>query len=166
MDDKASLIASSKQEFNRWEEMLAGIPEDQIMAENRVGTMSIRGIVAHLTTWQQISVARLEAALSNKEPDLLKWTGGLDPDSEETLDQLNAWIQESRREQAWREVHKEWRERYRHFLELAEAIPEKDLFEVGRYAWLKEYPLSAVVLGSLEHHEEHREPLIARLHQE
>jgi hypothetical protein len=51
-------------------------------------------------------------------------------------------------------------------LELAESIPEKDLLEIGKYPWLREYPLSAVLLGSYEHHEEHLEPLIVLLRQD
>ena len=46
------------------------------------------------------------------------------------------------------------------FLELAEAVPEKDLLEIERYSWLREYPISAVLLGSNGHHEEHLEPLL------
>jgi hypothetical protein len=125
--------------------------------------MSIKDIVAHLTTWQQINVARFEAARNNKEPEYPKWPPELDLESDDDLDKINAWIYETCRKKTWSEVHQEWKDRFLRFLELAEAIPEKDLLEVGRYPWLKEYPLSAVLLGSHEHHEEHLEPLLALL---
>jgi hypothetical protein len=41
------------------------------------------------------------------------------------------------------------------YMELPEAMPEQDLLEAGRYPWQQEYPLSANVLGSCEHHQEH-----------
>jgi hypothetical protein len=165
MNDITQIITMLREEFNRWEELLTGIREEQITAPNLIANMSIKDIVAHLTTWQQISVARMEAARDNREPEFPKWPPELDPESEDDLDQINAWIYETRHEQPWSDVHREWEERFLRFLELAESIPEKDLLEVGRYPWLKEYPLSAVLLGSYEHHEEHLEPLLVLLRQ-
>ena len=161
MNDKAQIIAALREEFNRWEGLLKGLSEEQITAANRVAEMSIKDIVAHLTVWQQINVARLEAVRQNKEPEYPKWHPEFDPESEEELAKINAMIYETRREQSWSDVHREWKERFLRFLELAESIPEKDLLEIGKYPWLKEYPLSAVLLGSYEHHEEHLEPLLA-----
>ena len=163
MNEKTQIITALRDEFNRWEKLLAELSEEQIAAPNRIADMSIKDIVAHLTTWQQINVARFEAARNNKEPEYPKWPPEFDLESDDDLDKINAWIYETCRKKTWSEVHQEWKERFLRFLELAEAIPEKDLLEVGRYPWLKEYPLSAVLLGSHEHHEEHLEPLLALL---
>jgi hypothetical protein len=84
----------------------------------------------------------------------------------EDLDQINAWIYETYREQPWSSVHHDWREGFLRFLELGEAIPEKELLEAGRYPWLEGHPLSLVLVSSYEHHhEEHLEPLLAWLRQ-
>jgi hypothetical protein len=160
MDNKAELIAALMKEFNRWEEFLTGLTEDQITAPNRVGSMSIKDIVSHLTTWQQINVARMEAAQQNKEPEFPKWHPEFDPETDEDLAKINALIQETRHEQHWTDIHQEWKDRFLYFLELAGSIPETELMQTGKYAWLPEYPLSAVLLGSYEHHEEHLEPLL------
>jgi hypothetical protein len=165
MNDKTQIIAMLREEFNRWEELLHSISEEQITASNFIANLSIKDVVAHLTVWQQINVARLEAARHNKEPEYPQWHPEFDPETEEELAKINAWIYEARQDQPWPDVHREWKERFLRFLELAESIPEKDLLEVGKYPWLKEYPLSAVLLGSYEHHEEHREPLLAQLRQ-
>lgn len=162
MNDKAQIITALGKEFNRWEKLLNGTNEEQITTSNLIGNMSVKDIVAHLTTWQQISVARLEAAQHDTEPEYPKWHPELDPESEDDLVQINAWIYEIYHEKLCSDIHREWRERYLRFLELAESIPEKDLLEVGRYPWLKEYPLLAVLLGSYEHHEEHLKPLLVR----
>jgi hypothetical protein len=57
-------------------------------------------------------------------------------------------------------VQRDWRVGFLRCLDLAEAIPEKDLLEAGRYPWLPGYPLVAVLLGSYEHHEEHFHQLL------
>ena len=159
MNDKTQIIRMLRDEFERWEELLGGISEEQITAPNRIDNWSIKDIVAHLTTWQQISVARLEAALDNREPELSMWPAEFDPDADDA-DPINAWIYESQRGKPWPDTHREWRERYLRFLELAEAIPEKDLMEVGRFRWIAGYALSAVLLGAYEHHKEHLDPLL------
>jgi len=165
MDDKTQIVSMLKEEFNRWEKLLNSISEEEITTLNLIGNMSIKDTVAHLTVWQQINVARLKAAQHNREPEYPEWHPEFDPESEEELAKINAWIYENRREQPWSDIHREWKERFLRFLELAESIPEKDLFEVGKYPWLKEYPLSAVLLGSYEHHTEHLEPLLVLLRQ-
>ena len=63
-------------------------------------------------------------------------------------------------------MHREWREGFLRLLELGEAIPEKDLLAVGRYPWLEGQPLSFILLATYEHHhEDHLEPLLARIRQ-
>ncbi len=165
MNEKAQIIAMLGEEFNHWEKLLISLTEEQIIYPNRVADMSIKDIVAHLTVWQQINVARLEAAIHNKEPEYPTWHPEFEQESEEELAKINAWIYETCHERLWSAVYQEWQGRFSHFFKLAETIPEKDLLEVGRYPWLREYPLSAVLIGSLEHHEEHLEPLLALLGQ-
>ena len=162
MSTKAQIITMLRDEFNRWEELLAESSEAQITADNRIENLSIKDIVAHLTAWQQISVARLEAAWHHREPEFPNWPPELDPVTETNADQINAWIYETYQERPWSDVYQEWRDRFLHFLALAEAIPEADLIEVGKYAWLKEYPLAAVLAGSYEH----LEPLLGLLDQD
>jgi len=165
MNDKTQIITMLREEFNHWEELLHNISEEQITAPDFIAEMSIKDVVAHLTVWQQINVARLEAARYHREPEYPEWHPEFDPETKEELAKINAWIYESRHEQPWSDVHQEWAERFLRFLELAESTPEEDLLEVGKYPWLKEYPLSAVLLGSYEHHEEHLEPLLTLLRQ-
>jgi hypothetical protein len=155
MNNKSQILSALREVFARWEELLTALSEEQITAPNRVAHMSIKDIVAHLTVWQQINVARLEAALQNKEPEYPQWHPEFDPETDEELAKINQAIYESRHNHTWAEVHGEWKGRFIHLLELAESLPEKDLMEVGKYPWLREYPLSAVLSGSYEHHKEH-----------
>jgi len=166
MNNKKQMITMLKEEFDRWEELLAGMSEEQITAPQLPSDLSIKDVIAHLRAWQQVSIARLEAALLNREPESPKWPAELEPDSDDDTDQINAWIYETYHEQPWSSVHRDWREGFLRFLELGEAIPEKDLLDAGRYPWLDGYPLSAVLQGSYEHHhKDHLEPLLARFRQ-
>lgn len=165
MNDKQQLMATLKQEFDRWEELVAGLSEEQLNTLQPASTMSIKDVLAHLMAWQQRSIARLEAAVLNKDPEFPPWPIGLDPDAD-NVDQINAWIYQTYHDQPWADVHRKWREGFLRFMELGEAIPEKDLFRVGKYHWLKEYSISMVLVWSCEHHHsEHLEPLVAWLGQ-
>ena len=125
----------------------------------------MKDVVAHLWAWQERSVARQEAAVRDREPAYPGWPEAFDPDPEEDVDQTNAWIYETNRNKPWPNVYADWRGQFLRILELAEGIPEQNVLDPGRYAWMGGYPLSASFLGSYEHHEEHIEKLIAWLNQ-
>lgn len=165
MNDKVQLITALREELRRWEEQLSRLSEEEITALNRIADLSIKDILGHLTAWQQISVARMEAAAQSREPVYPDWLNGIDPESEPDIDQINRWIYQLYNGQPWVEVHREWQARFQTFLELCEAAPERELMETGRYPWLNEYPLSAVLVGSYEHHEEHLHELLVLLGQ-
>jgi hypothetical protein len=161
MNDKKQMMTMLKEEFDRWEGLLSGLTEEQITAPQLDADMSIKDVVAHLWTWQKRSIARLEAAMLDREPEFPEWIPGVNPDSDdEKPDQINAWIFETCRDRSWPDVHRDWRAGFLRFLELGEAIPEKDLFDAGRYPWMGEYTLAHVLLASYEHHHvDHLEPL-------
>jgi hypothetical protein len=166
MDDKHSLLIALREEFNRWETLLASLSEAQITAPQLSDSWSIKDVIAHLRAWQQRSIARLEAALHDREPEYPTWPAQFDPEAEDQPHDLNAWLYTTYRDQPWPSVYRDWSAGFRRFLELGEAMPEKDLLDVGRYTWLEGYALLAVLQGSYEHHREHAEylkPVIARL---
>ena len=165
MNMKEHILTALREQFNRWEELLASMSDEQITAPHLPSNWSIKDVIAHLRAWQQRSIARLEAALFNREPEFPKWLPELDPDSEGNTDQTNAWIYETYRELPWSKAHQNWREGFLRFLEVAEAISEKDLLDAGRYPWLEGHPLAFILLASYDHHQEHLEKLIAWLRQ-
>ena len=166
MDDKTLILALLRDELNRWEALLAGLSENQIITPSLPSDLSIKDVIAHLRAWQQVSIARLEAALHDREPAYPAWTGGLHPDSEEDTEFFNERIHQEYREQPWSNVHQAWKDGFLRFLELAEAVPETDLLEVDKYPWIEGYALFAVLQGHYEHHhQDHLEPLLVWLSQ-
>jgi hypothetical protein len=163
---KVELLALLRDEFGRWEKLLSSLSPDQLAARDLPGGLSVKDVMAHLWAWQGLSVARLEAAIDNRDPDYDLGPEGLDPDNEQNLERINAWIHQTNLDRPWMEVYGNWRRQYLWFLELAEKLPEQALMQPARYTWLRDTPLSAVLRGSyLHHHEEHYEPLTAILRQ-
>lgn len=159
---KHELLADLREVFRRWEKLLASKSQDEITARRAPEDWSISDVVAHLTAWQQVSIARLEAALLETEPEFPTWLGGVDPFlAESNVDDFNSRICAIARDQPWSSVWRGWAAGFIRFLELAEAIPENIMLDTERYPWLRGYALSAVLQGSCEHHQEHLEPLLA-----
>jgi len=165
MKDKPQLIEELKNEFNRWEELLTSLDEEQILTILLPSRLSIKDLIAHLYAWQQVSIAQLEAALQNIEPGQPKWLAGRGPESDTDREFYNERIYLSFRDQPWALVHETWKTGFLHFLELAEAIPETELLETGKFRWLRETALSDVLLSSSDHHHEHLELVLGWLRQ-
>ncbi len=164
MKSKHELLQELRAEFSRWEELLGSLSEDQIVKRNLSGGLSVKDTVAHLMAWQKLSIARVEAARDNRDPAYRLGPEGLDPDAEENLERINAWIHENYLKTPWAEVYQEWSTGFLRFLDVAEALPEQTLMQPARYPWLKDSPLSAVLEGLYDHHHvEHYGPLVSEL---
>jgi hypothetical protein len=166
MESKRRRLDLLREEFTRWEELLGGLSEEQITIREGPSSRSIKDDIAHVRAWQQVSIARLEAASSGTNPELPGWLGGMDPEDEEKTDFYNDRIYEESWDLSWGQVHEEWRSGFMRFLEAGVAVPDDDMVDAGKYPWLKGYPLIAVLQGSYEHHKEHREAVQDRLQQQ
>jgi hypothetical protein len=158
---KRHILAALREELDLWEELLADMSAAQITTPLVPSNWSIKDEIAHLWAWQQRTIARVEAALLDRQPEFPRWPAGLDPDG--NPDQINAWIYETYRELPWSQVHQNWSEGFRHLLELAQKISEQDLLAGERYAWLNGYSLALFLLATYDHHQEHLEKLQTRL---
>ncbi len=165
MNNKAGLITQLKDLFRRWEEQLLTMSEAEITTRQLSPGRSVKDDVAHLRAWLQVSIARLEAAVSGNDPAYPDWVHGTDPDSdsEEDTQGFNERIYQAHREESWSVVYHNWQNGVVYFLELAEKTPEDVLSDKDRFPWLKGYPLLAILQGALEHHEEHMDGFGDRL---
>lgn len=163
MNLKDHILAALKEEFDRLEELLAGLSEEQITTVPVSPSRTIKDDIAHLRAWQQRSIARMEAALQDRKPEYPRWSSDLDLESEEDTDKNNDAIYKLHRDKPWSSVHREWSEGFMRFLELGRALSERDLLDSTRYAWLSPYSLADVLIGSYDHHREHLEVAIEQL---
>jgi hypothetical protein len=166
MTTKSEILAMLRSEFDLWEKVLNSLSVQQITAPKFISEWSIKDTVAHLMAWQTRSIARLEAALHDKEPEFPRWPVLPVPDPGDNSDEINAWIYQTYRDQPWSGIHSAWSAGFQRFMELAQAIPEKDLLDPQKYVWMEDQPLVSVLQGSYEHHQvDHLEPLLALLRQ-
>ena len=165
MNMKAHILAALREQFERWEELLATLSDEQISAPHFDLDWSIKDVVAHLWGWQQISIARVEGGVLDREPEFPTWVTELGDIWEEDANQTNARIYQHFHSQPWVEVQRNWREGFLRFLELGNQISERVLLDGGRYSWLNGYPLAFILIASYDHHQEHYEKLIEWLRQ-
>lgn len=160
MDRKEELLVMLRATYDSWEKLLSRMREQEITVQRFSSNWSIKDVIAHLGAWQQISIARLDAAILDVEPELPVWLAGADPYlAEDHTSDFNAQIYVIYQDVPWPTVHQAWSEGYLRLIALAEELPEEAMFAPGRYPWLKGDPLATVLVGSYEHHQEHLENL-------
>jgi hypothetical protein len=152
-NNKAVLLKKLRAKREQWEALLAEFEEAQLVAPVLPDQRSIKDIIAHLTAWQRLTVARLEAGLKDETPAPPPWPQDLDEEDE--VDQINEWIYQTYRSRPLAETLQEWRQVFQRVLDVGEALSEQALTEPGRYSWIWGLPLSAILAGSYEHYDEH-----------
>jgi hypothetical protein len=164
MKSKHELVEDLKDVFGRWETFLRGRSEQDLTTRPPSGKMSVAEVVTHMMAWQQLSIARLDAARLDTAPRYPAWLEGADPFfADDHADEFNARIRQLHQGEPWETRYREWKEGFERLLALAESIPESDLSAAGRYPWLRGDALAAVLEGSFEHHCEHLERIDGNL---
>jgi hypothetical protein len=163
MNMKEHLLAALKEQLNKWEELLDHLSNNQINDFLAPSNWTIKDVLSHLRAWQQRSIARLEAALSDREPIFPNWLPELNPDLEVNTDQINAWIYETHRDESWVTVRQNWKDGFSRLLELGERISDRDMMDESKYTWMETRPLALILIGTYDHHQEHLDKLLAWL---
>ena len=99
--------------------------------------------------------APLEAALSGGQPQFPDWPAQYSPDTDASVDGLNAWIHDTYQAHSWEQARADWLAGYQRLIELSGRFAERDLFDDEHYPWMDGYPLAAVLTGTYDHHLEH-----------
>lgn len=163
MNRKRELMAELRAAYGEWEQPLSTADEG-LGARRVTSKWTLKDLVAHVMAWQQITIARLEAAIAGGEPKLPAWLEGADPAfANEHVHEYNAKIYDMYQAQSWGEVHRAWGDGFAHLIELAETIEEEALLDAGRHPWLGGYALADVLFGTCEHHREHLDALLRAL---
>ena len=164
MNMKGHILAALREQLQGWQELLASLREEQITSPNFDFEWSIKDVIAHLWACQQISIARMESGLHDREPEFPKWIVEHE-DWEENANQTNALTYETKHNKPWPEVHQNWRGGFLRFIELGEGISERDLLDTSKFPWLNGYSLALILIASYDHHQEHYEKLTRWLQQ-
>ncbi len=159
MSDKQRVLDELTEIFNRWQLLLASLSAEQIHTPLAPSNWTVKDVVAHLWSWQQASVARMEAALQDRQPDYPAWWVQRGPDPEQDLDTTNALLYALSKDRPWQQVYDNWKVQFMHYLQLTGQIAEDDFSQGGRYRWMGQYAIADSAHGSLDHHKEHYESL-------
>ena len=137
MNMKEHILAALREQLDCWEELLASLREEEIIAPHFDFDWSIKDVIAHLWGWQQISIARMEGGVKDQEPKFPTWVTELGAVWEEDADLTNARMYQNIHDQPWSKVSQNWREGFLQFLESGNKISERDLLDSDRYRWLR-----------------------------
>ena len=152
--DKASILDELRSKYVALEAILAPLDEAQMTTPGVIGDWSIKDILAHITAWQHRLLTWLYAARHNEEPTI---SG---PDSEEEMDRLNEQFYKENKSRPLADVLGDFRSSYLQIVEAVQAMPEEDLIDPRRFAWLDGDPLRQLVAGdTYDHYEEHRQQI-------
>lgn len=147
---KAELLTMMQQSYNDFEALLAPLSEEQLTTPFMENDWSMRDMLAHITTWQQRGVLRLEAVRQNKEAD----TPVIRTDEE--ADRYTRAQLQKYQGRSLAEVRYDFRASYRQLVTAVTALGEELLFEPGRFEWMDGAALWACPrLYTCEHYEEH-----------
>ena len=161
MNMKEHILAALQEQFDKWEEFLANLDEEQMVAPCFDLDWSIKDVLTHLWVWQQISSARMEGGLQDSEPHYPQWIVSAIENWEEDSERVNALTYEKYHAKSWPEVYESWRGGFLRLLELGNRISERDLLDGDRYPWLNGYSLAFILIATYDHHQEHYEKSIA-----
>lgn len=150
-DSKAVLLERLHREKACWDALLQVVREQDMLLPGVMGEWTFKDVVAHLTGWRKRTVARFVGALRGTEPPP-DWPAELG----DNVAEVNMLMHRSQRDRSLDEVLAESRQVWSQLVEVVEALPETDLFEVGRFAWLPDHALGPANLAwSFEHLHEH-----------
>jgi hypothetical protein len=133
---KAQVLKRLQTERSRLEQNLARLTQEEMLQPGVVGEWSVKDVLAHLGDWIARMSVWVEAARRGEtvycpDPDFT-W---------KQIDRLNQHIYEAHRDQPLNEVLAYFRATFNQFISMVEAMPEEEMFERGRFAFVGNRPL-------------------------
>lgn len=150
---KTELLAAIFSGYNAFEKFLSPLTQEQLLTPGVNGAWSIKDNIAHITAWHQRTLSFLQAAVHKGPPDQLP-----EVIDEAGIDQANEQFYQANKERSLPEVLQAFRTSYIEIVGAVQALSEPELFDPGRFAWMKGAPLWHIVGGNtFEHYLEHTE---------
>ena len=116
---KSELLDWLQEEYQECETLVNQVGPARMEQSGVNGNWSMKNIVAHLTGWNRLLAARLQAVQRGEPAPPLPWPAHLRTD-----DEINAWIYESNRGRSESEVLDETHQVFQQILAFVEALPD------------------------------------------
>ncbi len=158
---KAAVIDSFRAEQAALEQVLAPLSEQQMTTPGVAGKWSIKDVLAHISAWKRVFLARLQAGANHSEP-LYSWAPGGPTftdlnDDDENVDSVNDEFYRHNKDRSLQDVLTESRALPEQIVDALQQLSYDDLA-----TWTNGQPLDEY-LGPPEHVEEHLEGIKAWL---
>ncbi len=158
--NKRALVEELQAENQQWENLLDQISTAQMDEPTVAGDWSVKDIVAHINTWRQRTVDRLQAAADGSQTPPPPWPEQLNSD-----DEINAWIYALHHLRPVKAVLDDSRATFAQLIAAIQALPDSAFTEPNYFPWLEGEPLRAQTFFA-HFHEEHEPELRAWLAQQ
>lgn len=143
---KEELIDKIEQSHSAWSAVLAEVGEDRMTESGVTDDWSVKDIIAHLSSWQQRVLDRMDADGTGKPLEVLG----------QTVDEVNVAFYNRNRELPLKDVLAQARDTYDRFMERVRDLSQQQIFEPGHFSFTKENPLYDWIAGdTFEHYDEH-----------
>jgi hypothetical protein len=160
--DKSEWLAALRDMVRQWTELIDGLSAQQISAAPE-GDYSVKEAIGHNWAWEQVTLAKLEAALEDRELRFTLWPAPIEADNDADEAVINANIQALTRDRSWQQIYADWQATMQRIIALTEQIPEDDLMEAGRYPFMGGGRLMGQMAMTWDHHGEHLHDLKVHL---
>jgi len=125
VSDKSDAIAALEATRRETMDAINGIPEDKMTVPS-FGTWSVKDVLCHLASWEQLAVADLQRVGRGHIPQLATFRP-------EDVDDWNAWLMRSRNLFPLPQVMFELEDARRQLVDALNALPD-NLFATGQMA--------------------------------
>jgi hypothetical protein len=148
---KSGWLDQIEQARQTWETAVAEIGDTGLEQPGVTGDWTFKDVASHLNGWRELTVDRLEAAAGDGSQPPFRWPDGMSEETRAGVEEINRWFYERDRVRPAAEILAISREQFRRMRDAVAATSEEALLTPGRFPWLGELPLSAVLTGSFEH---------------
>ncbi len=128
---KAKIISALNTERRHLEQNLSGFTPANMLKNGVVGEWSIKDVLAHLADWEAHMPVWLEAARGGQPvaeiEEGLNW---------KQFEEFNQRIYQRHKDQPLEDVLAYFHETHRQFMVMVEAMPEDEMLQPGKYAFI------------------------------
>lgn len=150
---KQQILDQVQQEREQWEGLLAEIGPGRMEVPGVTGDWTMKDTIAHLITWWRREVALLASAQRGERPP--------DHPPQSQVPIINEWIHRTNHDRPLAHILRDAQDVWQQFAERLQALPDGDLLDADRFAWMQGRALGSGILENFagHFHEEH-EPII------
>ncbi len=144
---KEEILTQSRAQHDALENLICSLCREEIIQPGAVGDWSVKDVLAHLTTWEQMALGWYRAGQRGEMPSLpapgYQWN--------ETA-ALNRKIYEKHQHRSLDAVLADFRSSYTEIMALILSLSEEDLFTPGHCQWTHQNDLATYLIAATYTH--------------